>query len=187
MSFYSKDFSARLKNVFTPGTFEKRYGDNTVQIKTLFGRVIEKKESLPYGFAAKAKGGKALALCVGGNFDAVEILPICAADDITPPELHEGDAALYTQDGGWVICRNDGAVELNGTNEGGVVKAAELKTQLDKMTARVDGIMNALKNSPTTAQDGGSAYKAAIATALNFLTNKEDFSGLESEKVLHGN
>lgn len=77
-------------------------------------------------------------------------------------------------------------IELNGDDNGGVVIGPELKTQLGYLTARVDTIINALENSPTTAQDGGAAYKAAITTTLQTIAHKEDFSNIESDKVMHG-
>jgi phage gp45-like len=139
-----KQLACRLRNLFSPGEFQKRYPDGTLQVKTIFGRVIEKKEAFPYGFKAKAKKGNALVFCQGGNFDSFEILPIL--DYEGGPELQEGDAALYTENGGWIIARQNGTIELYGADYGGVIKVGELKTQLDKLTARVDGIISALKN-----------------------------------------
>ena len=181
-----RELGARLRSLFVVGDFQKRYDDGKIQVKTHNNRVIEKKESFPYGFCAKAKSGRAFVFCQGGNFDGFEIFPVQPGDDITPPELEEGDTALYTGNGGWIIVRETGTVELFGTDAGGVVKAKELKTQLDKLTARVDGIMDALKNSATAVQDGGATYKGQIVAVLAALANKEDFSNIESEKVLHG-
>ena len=67
-----------------------------------------------------------------------------------------------------------------------MVKAQELKKQLAVLTARVDGIINALKSAPTAAQDGGASFKAGIVGVLSALTQKEDFSDIESDKVKHG-
>jgi phage gp45-like len=181
-----RELAAKLRNLFTVGEFQKRYTGGKIQIKTRNARVIEKKESFPYGFYAKAKNGKAFVICQGGNLDGFEIFPLCPGDDVTPPELEEGDAALYTASGGWVICRDSGTVELSGTGYGGVVKAPELQTQLAKLTARLDGVILALQNSPTTALDGGAAYKAAVAAALALLVNRENFSTIASDTVLHG-
>ena len=181
-----KQLSAKLRNIFSPGIFQKRNTDDTLNIKTVSGRTLEGKEAFPYGFTAKAKNGKVLVFCQGGNFDGFEILPLVADDDVTPPELKEGDAALYTASGGWVICRENGSVELFGKDEGGVVKAGELENQLNKLSARVDGIIDALKNSQTAVQDGGATYKGQIVLALELLIDKENFSNLESEKVFHG-
>jgi phage gp45-like len=179
-----KQLAARIRNLFSLGEFQKRYPDGRIQVKTVFGRVIEKREAFPYGFKAKAQKGGVLVFCQGGNFDGFEILPIL--DRGNGPDLEEGDAALYTESGGRVIARNNGTVELFGKDYGGVVKARELRRQLAKLSARLDGVIDALKNSPTAAQDGGAAYKAGIAAALNALTDKEDFSAVASEEVFHG-
>ena len=60
-----------------------------------------------------------------------------------------------------------------------------LHQELDKMSARIDGIINALKNSPTAVQDGGATYKAAIAGALSAITQKENFDQIENDKIKH--
>jgi len=177
---------AKIRNTFSIAKFEKRYDDGRLQVKTHSGRVIEKKEAFPYGFTAKAKTGKTFVFCQGGDFGGFEIMPLTADDEVCPPQLEEGDSALYTQEGGWIIAREKGTLELFGTDAGGVVKAAELESQLNKLSARVDGIIDALKNSQTAVQDGGATYKAQIAAMLAALVNKEDFSNLENKKVLHG-
>jgi hypothetical protein len=179
-----KQVAARIRNLFAVGDLQKRYDDGRVQVKTGFGRVVEKREAFPYGFTAKAKAGKVFVVCQGGNFDGFEIFPVAAYEG--GPKLNDNDAALYTASGGWIAAREDGTVELFGKNYGGVIKVRELQNQLAKLTARVDGIVNALKNAVTAAQDGGAAYKAGIVTALTALTNKEDFSGIASDKVFHG-
>jgi hypothetical protein len=107
-----KQLAARIRNIFSLGEFQKRYADGKIQVKTVFGRVIEKKEAFPYGFRAKAKKGNVLVLCQGGNFDGFEILPVL--DYEGGPDLEEGDAALYTASGVSVICRDEGGVEIQG-------------------------------------------------------------------------
>ena len=179
-----EQLGARVRNIFSIGEIKKRYTDGKIQAETAAGRILEKKEAHPYGFKAKAKEGTVFVLCQGGNFDSFELLPVI--DYEGGPELNENDVALYTASGGWIICREDGTVELFGKDLGGIVKVEELKNQLATLTARVDGIMNALKNSPTAPNDGGSTYKGAIVGALNSLTDKEDFSSIASDKVFHG-
>jgi phage gp45-like len=186
MSGLIRELSAKLRNLFAAGEFQKRGDDGRIQVKTHNNRVVEKMEAFPYGFYARAKSGRVFIFCQGGNLDGLEIFPVQPGGDVTPPELEDGDAALYTQSGGRIIARENGTVELFGTDAGGVVKAAELKTQLDKLSARVDGIIDALKNSATAVQDGGATYKGQIAAMLATLIDKEDFSGIESEKVMHG-
>jgi phage gp45-like len=109
-----RELSAKVRNLFSLGVFQKRYAGGAIQIKTFSGRVLEKKESFPYGFYAKAKTGKVLVFCQGGNFDGYEILPLVADEKLTPPELEEGDAAIYTASGVCVICRETGDIEITG-------------------------------------------------------------------------
>ena len=180
-----KQISSQLRNIFSFGFFQKRYADGVIQVKTIYGHILEKKESFPYGFRAKAKKGKVFVLCQGGNLGGFELLPVIDTGD--GPELNDGDAALYTEDGGHIICRDGGTVEINGDDNGGLVIAGELQTQLAKLTSRVDGIMAALQNSPTVPLDGGAAYKTGIASALSAIVDKENFGAIASKKVLHGN
>lgn len=76
-------------------------------------------------------------------------------------------------------------ISINRGTLGGLCNVLELKTQLDKLTTRVDGIIHALKNSATGSQDGGAAYKTAIVLALNLLTDKENFANIEDTKIKH--
>jgi phage gp45-like len=179
-----RELGSRLRNLFVDGKFKHRYADGTIQVETRNNMVVEKKEAYPYGFYAKATNGRAFVFCKAGSFDDFEIFPVLSSSAL--PTLDDGDAALYTDAGGRVIVRDAGAVELFGTDAGGVVKAGELKTQLAKLSARVDGVINALRNAQPVPQDGGSAYKAGIVASLSGLVNKEDFSDIESEKVFHG-
>ena len=180
------ELAARIRNLFQPADFVKRNDDGSIQLKTAYGRTIDNiYESFPYGFIAKAEKGKVSVLCAGGSLDAVLIFPV--EDKNGAPELNDGDAALYSSEGAFVLCRKkDKTVEVNGVQNGGVVKAPELKAQLSKLTARVDALYDALQNSPTVSGDGGAGYKSGIKTSLSAVTEKEDFSDIESDKVFHG-
>ena len=76
-------------------------------------------------------------------------------------------------------------VIIRGGENGGLIKIGELVKNLDKMTKRIDGIIEAIKNSTTVAQDGGTSMKASMVAALNTLTDKENFSAIENEKIKH--
>lgn len=78
--------------------------------------------------------------------------------------------------------------ELNGTSFGGMVKAPELKTQLDKLTKRVDDIIAAINNGIPApgAADGGAGLHTSIKTALAAIQDKENFGEIENETVKHG-
>ena len=58
------------------------------------------------------------------------------------------------------------------------ISANDFKTQLDKMTARIDGIIDAIKNGVPTPQDGGAALQQTIVASLEQLTDKENFNTL---------
>jgi len=103
---------AKIRNVFSIAVFQKRYDDGRIQVETYSGRVLEQREAFPYGFSAKAKTGKTLVFCQGGDFNGFEILPLINYEG--RPKLDEGDVALYTASGGLIVCRDNGEVELVG-------------------------------------------------------------------------
>lgn len=97
----------------------------------------------------------------------------------------EMESYIILTDVGFKIELTKAMLTLNGDNYGGIVKAPELKTQLDKLSERVDKIITALSTSPTSPSDGGSAYKSAISSQLSGIA-KEDFSAIENDKIKHG-
>lgn len=179
------EITSRIRNLFQPAQLVKRNDDGTVQVRTSYNRTIDNlSESFPYGFFAKAKKGSITVLCAGGNLDAIRILP---AESVSgAPKLNEGDAAVYSSGGSFVVCRDDGTIEINGAENGGLIAAQELKKQLAVMTARIDAMYTALRISPTAKMDGGETYKAGVTAVLAAVVQKEDFSNIESNKVFHG-
>jgi hypothetical protein len=180
MSVWSH-LAARIRNLFTVGDFQKRYPDGTIQVKTFFGRVLEKKEAFPYGFKARAKTGKVLVLCQGGNFDGYELLP--ALDYEGGPELQEGDAALYTGSG-WIIIRDAGGVEVEAqsgdvavTTKAGKIICGEdgaVKLRGKTVALQEGGLPAARQNDPvqSTAADDPDFWEwiTAVSSALAALT-----------------
>ena len=78
------------------------------------------------------------------------------------------------------------SVEIRGGDLGGLVKVEELKSELAKLTARVDGIISAINNGVPVPTDGGTALQTTIKAALALIVNKEDFTNIENENVKHG-
>jgi hypothetical protein len=74
---------------------------------------------------------------------------------------------------------------INGGDLGGLVKVNELKTQLAKMTTRIDGIITALKSGTVAAGDGGATLLASVKAELATITDKENFSEVEDTNVSH--
>jgi hypothetical protein len=120
-----RELGAKMRNLFVAGELRRRYADGKVQVETHNGRAVEKKEAFPYGFYAKAKSGRAFVFCQGGNLDSFEIFPVQPGDDVTPPSLEEGDAALYTGKGGWIVAREAGGVEIYAEASGAITIAGK--------------------------------------------------------------
>jgi len=76
-------------------------------------------------------------------------------------------------------------IELGEANHT-TAKADVLKTELEKLTERVDGIIDAINNAVPGSSDGGAALQTSMKVALATLTDKEDFSSIENSKVMHG-
>lgn len=72
-------------------------------------------------------------------------------------------------------------------NEGdfSAVNAEILKEQLDVMTARIDGIINAFGSAGVAPMDGGATFKSNLQLATATLT-KEDFSKILDKQIKHG-
>ena len=116
-----KDISAKIRNLFCMSDFQKRYNDDDrIQVKTHNGKVLEKNEAFPYGFYAKAKAGKALVFCQGGNFDNFEILPVMKDLPVFRPGLEDGDVALYTGEGSYIVLREGGNLEIYTRKKGDI-------------------------------------------------------------------
>ena len=122
-----------------------------------------------------------------GNINMCGILIKDESDDNVKTTItitENGDITLDTK--GDIEVSSDKKISFDGKKYGGLCKTQELKTQLDKATARIDGIIDALEKSATGTQDGGATYKANITLALQKLTDKENYSNIESDKVMHG-
>lgn len=125
-----------------------------------------------------------------GNINMCGILIREEGDDNvkTTVSINEnGDINIETE--GNISATSDKTITFDGDGYGGLCKTQELKTQLDRLSARVDNIIDALENSKTAAEDGGATYKAGIKTIIDTyseLNPKEDFSQIESDKVKHG-
>lgn len=71
----------------------------------------------------------------------------------------------------------------NGGSET-TANATNLKQELTKMSARIDGIIQAITASAVAPMDGGATYKANMATVVSALT-KENFSQMIDDKIKH--
>ncbi len=115
------------------------------------------------------------------GFGSCDVKPIVETDCIIG--ILEGQESVA-----WLIYATETElVEFNGGENGGLTNTPELKTQLDKLTARVDGIISAINNGVPAAgaPDGGAALQTSIKAALALITQKEDFGDIEDTKITH--
>ena len=77
-------------------------------------------------------------------------------------------------------------VAIRGEQLGGVLIAKEMRAQLDRMTARIDGIVDALNKS--AADSSAGAFKASLTPLLTEVKNLpvEDWENIENQNVKHG-
>lgn len=71
----------------------------------------------------------------------------------------------------------------NGGSET-TANATNLKQELTKMSARIDGIIQAITTSVVAPMDGGATYKANMAAVVSAL-QKENFSQMIDDKIKH--
>ena len=98
-------------------------------------------------------------------------------NNINTPQIfatHKADKIYFTCDN---IIFNDGTI--------GMVKADELKTQLDKNTKRIDDIINAIKNGKPVTDNSGAGLQTSIVASLKTITDKEDYSNIQDTKIKH--
>lgn len=93
------------------------------------------------------------------------------------------DGLLLKKESQSLKINKDGFV-FNEGNLGGLIKIEELKTQLDKLTARVDAIFDGFSALPIDAGGTGSPLLSAALTKIKS-PSPEDFSNIEDEKVKH--
>lgn len=76
-------------------------------------------------------------------------------------------------------------ITLLGGNFNGLVKADELKTQLNKLKDTVDALVEGFSSWTPVPNDGGAALKTVMTTKLAAKTTG-DFSKLRNDKIKHG-
>lgn len=81
--------------------------------------------------------------------------------------------------------KNKAEFVFNEGENGGLIIIESLKSELAKMTARIDGIINAINNGIPAATDGGAGLHTSIKLGLKAITKIEDFSQIENPKIKH--
>jgi hypothetical protein len=102
---------------------------------------------------------------------------LIAAGEIDKWRMKIGDSTIEVTDSGIVF---------NGGSLGGLIKIAELKNQLDKVTQILSAILSVMNG--TTITEAGSGAPSSLQIALKTaLTGKgtPDYSNIEDTKVTH--
>ena len=91
---------------------------------------------------------------------------------------------VWVDETGFEIDLNEGLMAINGTSFKGIVKAPELKTQVDKNTAILKAIQQAINSWSPLPNDGGAAFKAQLASVPTM--QRADLSNIQNETIQHG-
>lgn len=138
--------------------------------KVRYNSILETPES--YIRVIPKEGSYVLCGIVEG--DTAEAI-VLSCSEIEKVELLIGEIILLVDENGY---------KINGDNFSGLVKAPELKTQVDKNTAVIKAIQEAFTNWITAPNDGGAALKGLAGTFTGL--QRADLSSIENEKVKHG-
>lgn len=117
-------------------------------------------------------GSSVLMLSLSGRTDNLTVVKV---DQLDSMDIKMGDIKLHIDSQG---------IKINGDNFGGIVKAGELKNQVDKNTAVLKSIQQAFSSWSVAQGDGGSVLKGLSSSFANM--QRADLSHIENEKVKHG-
>lgn len=128
------------------------------------------------GLGASYVRPKVGALCLIGKIENNDGLGYLIA-------ASESDAVEFTADGVSVVIE-EGKVKLNGEKHS-IVKAEELKQELDKTKAVLEKVVETLLSWTVAPTDGGAALKALAITNLSVLKTG-DYSNIKNDTIKHG-
>ncbi|MBS1944772.1 MAG: hypothetical protein JST98_06110 [Bacteroidetes bacterium] len=89
------------------------------------------------------------------------------------------------QGGATVEVKNDGTLELNGAQYGGLVKVQQLRQELAKVNAILQAVQQAFSSWMPANGDSGVAALKAASNAFTAL-QRPDYNTIESQKTKHG-
>lgn len=86
---------------------------------------------------------------------------------------------------GFKCLLNDGLLTINGENYEGIVKAPELKTQLDKNTKILEKMQDVFSSWVTSPNDGGEALKSQVSQFTGL--PRANLNNIKNDTIKHGN
>lgn len=140
-------------------------------------------------------------------FLSANVAVVVLATEITKTILTIGDTETIVEDNSVTLTTKSVSVEVkdktakidvdgttvefdgntttfNGGSET-MANATDLKKQLEKMSKRIDGIMDAIKNAVAIPQDGGTGLQKTMVAALAAIVDKENFGQMIDDKIKH--
>lgn len=118
-----------------------------------------------------------------GNTEAVfEDNSVTLATEKVSVEVKDKTAKIDVD--GTTVEFDGNTTTFNGGSET-MANATDLKKQLEKMSKRIDGIMDAIKNAVAIPQDGGTGLQKTMVAALAMIVDKENFSQMIDDKIKH--
>ena len=140
-------------------------------------------------------------------FLSANVAVVVLATEITKTILTIGDTETIVEDNSVTLATKSVSVEVkdktakidvdgttvefdgntttfNGGSET-MANATDLKKQLEKMSKRIDGIIDAIKNAVAIPQDGGTGLQKTMVAALAAIVDKENFGQMIDDKIKH--
>ena len=121
-------------------------------------------------------------LTVGNTEAVVEDNSVTLATEKVSVEVKDKTAKIDVD--GTTVEFDGNTTTFNGGSET-MANATGLKKQLEKMSKRIDGIMDAIKNAVAIPQDGGTGLQKTMVAALAMIVDKENFSQMIDDKIKH--
>ena len=121
-------------------------------------------------------------LTVGNTEAIVEDNSVTLATEKVSVEVKDKTAKIDVD--GTTVEFDGNTTTFNGGSET-MANATDLKKQLEKMSKRIDGIMDAIKNAVAIPQDGGTGLQKTMVAALAMIVDKENFGQMIDDKIKH--
>ena len=121
-------------------------------------------------------------LTVGNTEAVVEDNSVTLATEKVSVEVKDKTAKIDVD--GTTVEFDGNTTTFNGGSET-MANATDLKKQLEKMSKRIDGIIDAIKNAVATPQDGGTGLQKTMVAALATIVDKENFGQMIDDKIKH--
>ena len=188
-----KDLKAALKGlgkmeaiVFSATVTKVNEADKTIEIEDIDGldyhdvRLAAAEDEKKSVLIIPKVGSSVLVTMIGSDLNTLFVSKVNEVDKIVGV-INELDIEDET---GFKLHLNNGLMKINGDAFEGIVKAPELKTQIDKNTAIIKAIQQALQSWTPSPNDGGAALKGLVSSIPGM--QRANLSNIKNDKIKHG-